>query len=302
MTDNKTSGVIIVTGANSGLGLWTTKYLLNLNFRVIMACRDVEKTKIDIAALPEFDQNKSYTIKQLDLADFQSIRNFVADLSPNEDIYGLDCNAGFTYQTDFRYTKQGIEETFGVNHLGHFYLTNLLLDKFPIKKIVVISSELHDPSTKAPLAKAVYRPIFEMAYPKKDSRSLATQTQEFYANSKLCNVFFTYALAQKLTGKTLVNAYNPGFMPTTNFGRTGKIANLILSKVMSVLGSIFGFTTTAKASAKYVARLFNEEAQTGKYFEKDKAVKSSKESYDENKVKELWDNSEKLVKSILETK
>jgi NAD(P)-dependent dehydrogenase (short-subunit alcohol dehydrogenase family) len=293
---------IIVTGANSGLGLWTTKYLLDQDYKVIMACRNVEKTKSAIDNFIEFDKNKSYAIKQLDLADFQSIRDFVSELPPNEEIYGLDCNAGFIYQTDFRYTKQGIEETFGVNHLGHFYLTNLLLEKFSIKKIVVISSEGHDPRIKAPIAKAVYRPVLEMAYPKKDSRKLADQTQEFYCNSKLCNVFFTYALAQKLAGKTLVNAYNPGFMPTTNFGRTDKVANLIFSKAMTVLGSIFGFTTSAKKSAKYVARLFNEETTTGKYFEEDKAVESSKDSYDESKIKELWDNSEKLVKSILEKK
>jgi NAD(P)-dependent dehydrogenase (short-subunit alcohol dehydrogenase family) len=302
MTDSKTSRVIIVTGANSGLGLWTTKYLLDLDYSVIMACRDVEKTKLAIAALPEFDTTKSYTIKQLDLADFQSIRNFVSELPANQEIYGLDCNAGFIYQTDFRYTKQGIEETFGVNHLGHFYLTNLLLDKFDIKNIVVVSSEGHDPRIKAPIAKAVYRPVLEMAYPKKDSRSLADQTQEFYSNSKLCNVFFTYALAKKLAGKTLVNAYNPGFMPTTNFARTDKISNWIFNKAMIVLGSIFGFTTDVKESARYAARLFNEETQTGKYFEKDKAVESSKDSYDDTKMNKLWDDSKALVKSLLEKK
>jgi NAD(P)-dependent dehydrogenase (short-subunit alcohol dehydrogenase family) len=292
---------IIITGANSGLGLWTTKYLLDLNYRVIMACRNIEKTELAINAFPEFDKTKNYTIHQLDLGDFQSIENFVVSLSETEDIYGLDCNAGFIYQTDFRYTKTGIEETFAVNHLGHFYLTNLLLEKFSIPKIVIISSEGHDPRIKAPIAKAVYRPVSEMAYPKKDSRSLQDQTQEFYSNSKLCNVFFAYELAKKLKGKSLVNAYNPGFMPTTNFGRTGTFSNLIFSKVMTVLGTVFGFTTTAKKSAKYVVRLLNEESQTGKYFENDKSVESSKDSYDEAKAKKLWKDSDALINSILST-
>ena len=65
-------------------------------------------------------------------------------LPANEEIYGLDCNSGITYEGDFRYTKNGIEETFGVNYFGHFYLTNLLLEKFSIQKIVNISSELHN--------------------------------------------------------------------------------------------------------------------------------------------------------------
>jgi NAD(P)-dependent dehydrogenase (short-subunit alcohol dehydrogenase family) len=288
---------IIVTGANSGLGLWTTKYLLDADFRVIMACRNIEKTKLAIDNLPEFDKTKNYKILPLDLGELDNIKKFVEALPSNEEIYGLDCNAGFIYQTDFRYTKNGIEETFAVNHLGHFYLTNLLLEKFTIPKIVIISSEGHDPRIKAPIAKAVYRPVLEMAYPKKDSRSLKDQTQEFYSNSKLCNVFFAYSLAKILKGKSLVNAYNPGFMPTTNFGRTNRFSNLIFSKAMTILGAVFGFTTTAKKSAKYVARLFDEETQTGKYFDKDKAVESSIDSYDINKQKAIWNDSEALLKA-----
>lgn len=182
---------IIVTGANSGLGLWTTKYLLDLDYRVIMACRNIEKTKSIIALFPEFDKTKNYTIYQLDLGDFQSITNFVSSLADSEEIYGLNCNAGITYSGQFRYTKNGIEETFGVNHIGHFYLTNLLLEKFKIQKIVIISSALHDPTNKAPFAKAVYRQVREMAYPQIDSNtSIEKQTQEFYCNSKLCQIFY----------------------------------------------------------------------------------------------------------------
>lgn len=292
---------IIVTGANSGLGLWTTKYLLDLDYKVIMACRNIQKAKTAIDEFPEFDKNKEFIIKQLDLSNFESIRRFVDDLPVNEEIYGLDCNAGFVYQSDFRYTKDGIEETFAVNHLGHFYLTHLLLEKFSIPKIVIISSEGHDPKIKAPIAKAVYRPVLEMAYPKKDNRSLKDQTQEFYSNSKLCNVFFAYELARQLNGKSIVNAYNPGFMPSTNFGRTESFSNLVFRKLMTVLGTIFGFTTTAKKSAKYVTRLFDEETRTGKYFEKDKAVKSSVDSYDVNKATALWKGSEELIRAISTT-
>jgi protochlorophyllide reductase len=72
---------IIVTGANSGLGLWTTKYLLDLDYRVIMACRNIEKTKKAIAEFPEFEKNKEFVIKRIDLSDFDSIRNFVTDLA-----------------------------------------------------------------------------------------------------------------------------------------------------------------------------------------------------------------------------
>jgi NAD(P)-dependent dehydrogenase (short-subunit alcohol dehydrogenase family) len=293
---------IIVTGANSGLGLWTTKYLLDLDFRVIMACRNMEKTKLAIANFPEFDKTKNYSINQLDLGDFQSIKNFVAALPENEAIYGLDCNAGLTYEGAFHYTKNGIEETFGVNHIGHFYLTQLLLEKFDIQKIVIISSALHDPTNKAPFAKAVYTKVSEMAYPKIDpNTSIEKQNQAFYCTSKLCNVLFAYELNRKLKGKTIVNAFNPGLMPTTNFGKSGKLLNALFMKILYVLGSIFGIATNPKKSAKYVVLLLNEETQSGQYFDTDKSIKSSIDSYDETKAQELWAGSNALIQSILKT-
>jgi NAD(P)-dependent dehydrogenase (short-subunit alcohol dehydrogenase family) len=291
---------IIVTGANSGLGLWTTKYLLDLDYRVIMACRNTQKTKLAIAEFPEFDKSKSYIINQLDLGDFESIKNFVLSLADSEEIYGLDCNAGIINENKFRYTKNGIEETFGVNHIGHFYLTNLLLEKFTIQKIVIISSALHDPNNKAPLAKAVYRKVIEMAYPKIDTKkNIERQNQLFYSTSKLCNVLFAYELNRRLNGKTIVNAYNPGLMPTTNFGKTGKLSNLIFSKILYIIGSLIGIATNPEKSAKYAVRLLNAETTSGKYFDKDKSVKSSIDTYDENKATELWQGSEALISSIL---
>ncbi len=290
---------IIVTGANSGLGLWTTKYLLDLDYKVIMACRNVEKAKTAIDEFTKFNKSKNYVINQLDLADFESIKNFVDELPENEQIYGLDCNAGIINEKEIKYTKNNTEETFGVNHLGHFYLTNLLLEKFDIQKIVIISSELHNPLNKSPFAKAVYKTVREMAYPIVESnRSIKKQNQEFYSNSKLCNVYFSYEFARKLIGKSQVNAYNPGLMPNTNFGKTGSIMNLIFSKILYIIGTVFRIATSPEKSAKYVARLFNEETQTGKYFEKDKAVKSSIDSYDENKAALIWKDSNELINEI----
>jgi NAD(P)-dependent dehydrogenase (short-subunit alcohol dehydrogenase family) len=293
---------IIVTGANSGLGLWTTKYLLDLDFKVIMGCRNIEKAKLAIANFPEFDKTKKFTIQPLDLASFQSIAHFVTSLSKDEQIYGLDCNAGITYDDKMHYTKNGIEATFGVNHIGHFYLTNLLLAKFYIQKIVIISSALHDPTNKSPLAKAVYGKVQDMAYPKMDSNTtIKKQNQMFYSTSKLCNVLFAYELNRRLKGETIVNAFNPGLMPTTNFGKTSKMLNRILSSILYAIGKILGIATNPEKSAKYVVRLLNEETRSGQYFDEDKSIKSSIDSYDETKAYELWKNSDALIHYILQT-
>ena len=186
---------IIVTGANSGLGLWTSKYLLDLDYQVIMACRNLEKANKDIDAMPEFNKSKNYILIELDMADFESIRKFVEGLQGFKEIYGLDCNAGISYEGPFRYTKNGIEETFGTNYLGHFLLTHLLLKRFNVNRIVIIASELHNPNNKSPFAKANFSAVKEMCYPKMNPElKLERQTQSFYATSKLCDIMFCYEL------------------------------------------------------------------------------------------------------------
>jgi NAD(P)-dependent dehydrogenase (short-subunit alcohol dehydrogenase family) len=294
---------VIVTGANSGLGLWTTKYLLDLDYRVIMACRHTDKTKKAIADFPEFDKNKQYMIKKIDLSDFASIRNFVHDLNDFKEIYGLDCNAGITYEGEFRYAKNGIEETFATNYLGHFLLTNLLLEKFNLERIVMVSSALHDPKIKAPFTKAVFRPIHDLAYPQINTNlTLKKQAQEFYTTSKLCNILFGYELDRRLKNRniaetTLINSINPGFMPDTNFGRSHKTFERLTRKLLKLMGTILGFVDIPQVSAKAVVALFQQDSDSGKYFDKMKEIHSSVDSYNTEFAKTLWEGSEALVGS-----
>ncbi|MBK9981000.1 MAG: SDR family NAD(P)-dependent oxidoreductase [Saprospiraceae bacterium] len=299
---------VIVTGANSGLGLWTTKYLLDLDYSVVMACRNIEKTQKAIDEFPEFDKNKEFIIRKLDLADFESIRNFVDGLEDFETIYALDCNAGISYEGPFRFTKNGIEETFGTNYLGHFLLTNLLLEKYTLERIVMISSELHNPKNKSPFAKAVFKPVPELAYPKVDENTtLQKQTQSFYATSKLCDILFTYELdrrfkAKGLPIKTLVNAINPGLMLTTNLGRKHTSGENLYRKFLDIIFKIIGLSDNPRASAKSVVRLIDAITTSGLYYDKDKLAQSSADSYDEQKAKALWEGSEAIIGSKFLTK
>lgn len=292
---------VIITGASSGLGLWTTKYLLDLNYHVIMACRDISKTKKAIDEFPEFDQTKSYIIKQLDLADFTSIHHFVDDLKAYQEIYALDCNAGSSYEGEFRYTKNGIEETFGTNYLGHFLLTNLLLERYALERIVIVSSELHNPQNKSPFAKAAFKPIHEMAYPMIETKTtLKKQAQSFYATSKLCDVLFAYELdrrlqAKSLQNKVLVNSINPGLMLTTNLGRTHNFGEKIYRYILDLIFKMIGLADHPKSSAKAVVRLIDKVKTSGQYYDKFTPISSSAESYDQQKANALWEGSETLV-------
>ena len=291
---------IIVTGANSGLGLWTTKHLLDLGYKVIMACRSVEKAQKAIADFEAFDRSKPYEIVHLDLGDFGSIRQFVDKLSAEEPVFGLDCNAGLSYEGPFRYTKNGIEETFGTNYLGHFLLTNLLLQKFKLQRIVLISSELHNPNNKSPFAKAAFQSVETMAHPTVDPQStLEKQAQSFYATSKLCDVLLAYELDRRLrqagNSDTLVNAMNPGLMLTTNLGRKNTCGENFYRKLLDLFFKLIGLADYPEKSAQAAAQLIDQPKGSGAYYDKTKKIPSSTDSYDLEKARLLWEGSEVLV-------
>lgn len=297
----KSLKTIIVTGANSGLGIWTTKYLLDAGCQVIMACRNIGKAKADVDNFAAIQNSKNIKMLRLDLADVKSIKLFVDKLSEFENIEGVVCNAGVMYTGPLRYTKDGIEETFGTNYLGHFYLIQLLLQKFSINKFVIVSSALHDPQIKSPFASTKLLAVQEMAYPKLcNTKYLKLQNEACYATSKLCNILFAYQLNRNLIDNgdglhTIVNAYNPGFMPSTNLGRKEGWKEMVYRWMLGIVGYLFRFSTTAKKSGKDVARLVMQEKQTGHYFQGHKAIASSAESYDLLKAKTLWLQTEKLI-------
>jgi NAD(P)-dependent dehydrogenase (short-subunit alcohol dehydrogenase family) len=292
---------IIITGANGSLGLWTAKYLLDKGYHIILACRNIEKAKQDIQNFRHIANHTKYTLQQLDLSDFESIKIFVEDLN-NAEIYGLVCNAGMSYSGQVRFSKQGIEETFCSNYLGHFLLTNLLLAKMKIERILFISSALHDPAIKSPFAPAVFKSVKEMAYP--NTEKLTEKSfQEFYATAKLCEILFSYELDRRLNVEKknyYINTFNPGLMALTNFGRT---QNSFIEKLSRYLlhfsGRLFGFSTTAKVSGKYAATHLTETYESGKYFDKEKAISSSKDSYNVEKARILWNESNEILKDYL---
>jgi len=137
--------VIIVTGANTGIGLETAKELATAGAKVILACRDEQKGK---AAEKIVDSVRSFSAQymKLDLSDLSSVRLFVNEFkSKYNRLDALVNNAGLILQTK-ELTKDGFEKTFGTNHLGHFLLTNLLLDvlkKTPEFRIITVSSLAH---------------------------------------------------------------------------------------------------------------------------------------------------------------
>ena len=292
---------IIITGADSGLGLATAKHLLMKDYGVVMACRNLSKANGAKQELERETGNKNIAVRQLDLASLKSVRDFV-DKTINSP-YGLICNAGIQYSQPTQFTKDGFELTFGVNILGHFLLTNLLLAKFhDLSRIDIVSSAAHDsrvsgkrfgePAFTSPelLAHPVYRS-------QTDWNKLGNTR---YVTSKLCALFFTYRLNSLLCRKnrtnTFVNAFNPGLMAGTGLGRNSPpITRFLWYHVLPFIAKGFKGGSTPDKSGLLLANMITSAHTSGKYYSLDKETSSSQESYDENKMDVFWKGCEQLV-------
>jgi NAD(P)-dependent dehydrogenase (short-subunit alcohol dehydrogenase family) len=171
-----TGRTVIVTGASSGIGIETARELVARRARVILAVRDVEKGR---AATKDFFG--TYEVRELNLADLESVRAFASGWSGDLDV--LINNAGIMMAPAFR-TIDDFELHMGTNHLGPFALTNLLLP-FITDRVVTVSSILHR------------RGMIHLEDLHFDSRPYNAMTA--YQDSKLANLLFTLELQRRLT-------------------------------------------------------------------------------------------------------
>ncbi len=142
--DGKT---VILTGGNTGIGKATAILLAERGGRIILACRNADKGNAAVAEIKKKTGNNKIFFKTLDLASTTSIRKFAEDILKTEDrIDMLLLNAGVMIPP-YQETEDGFELQFGVNHLGHFLLTHLLLDRVKASapsRVVVVSSMGHN--------------------------------------------------------------------------------------------------------------------------------------------------------------
>lgn len=301
---------IIITGGNSGLGYEAAKNIAisQPNDTIIIASRNQEKAQKAQQQLQNETQNQHIQTLKLDLGSLASIRDFVkafqaANLPP---LYALICNAGLN-PTSLSYTADGFETTFGVNYLGHFLLTQLLLSSIADDgKIVFVSSDTHNPPKIFPFPAPVFKDANELAHPGKDSNAMLR-----YPMSKLCDLMLAYTLARKIGQQTTkhitVNAFNPGLMTQTNLnGDSG--SNRIMKMTMNAFSYLLGRHGSARTSGQALAAMVTDskyQQVNGRYIDRGKDVTSSPASYDVSAQEKLWQQSFSLTQlssaeSILE--
>ena len=254
--------------------------LAEMGARVVMAVRDLEKGEKARQEVISVSRNQRIDLMQCDLASQDGIRRFAMEF--REKYAALDVlinNAGI--YTDKRMeTTEGFEYQIGVNHLGHFLLTNLLLDLLKgssPSRIINVTSGAH-------YAGKINFDDFQMR-----KRYFGWKA---YAQSKLANVMFTYELAHRLSGTGVtVNCLHPGFV-NTRFAY-----NRETEKPIPMMKLLRPFTITPLKGAEtgvYLAASPEVEGVSGKYFFKRKARSSSRASYDLIAAEKLWNISTAL--------
>uniref|UniRef100_A0A673GPT1 Retinol dehydrogenase 14a n=1 Tax=Sinocyclocheilus rhinocerous TaxID=307959 RepID=A0A673GPT1_9TELE len=265
---------IIVTGANSGIGKATAAELLRCQGRVIMACRDrerAEKVAQEIQQEAGTEQGE-LVIKLLDLASLKSVRIFCEEIMKEESRIDILINNAGIYQCPYTKSEDGFEIQFAVNHLGHFLLTNLLLDllkRSAPSRIIVVSSKLYK--------------YGEINFDDLNSEQSYDKASA-YARSKLANLLFTLELSHRLeeTGVT-VNALTPGIVQT-NLGRHVHIPLLVKPLFNLASRAFFKSPEEGAQTSIYLACSLDVEGVQGKCFATDEEV-----------AKKLWDISEVMV-------
>ncbi len=308
---------VIITGANSGLGFeCATTLVATREWYVILACRSAERGRDAVKRLFGRSWYKNIEAMVLDLGSLAAIRAFAASYGERTDLPPLSalvCNAGTQVVSGVSRTADGFEATFGVNHLGHFLLANLLLRQMIAPaRIVIVSSGTHNPAETTGMPPPRLRDARLMAFPERDAEAPAEKPGVFgrraYSTSKLCNVMCAYEMSRRLRQEGLsapdapitVNAFDPGLMPGTGLARDYPgLAQFAWNRVLPILTPVLPHANSSKRSGKALASLVTDPKlarTTEKYFRGYKESPSSTESYERDKAAALWQASAELVR------
>ena len=278
----------VITGANTGLGFETAKALADKGARVVLAVRDTDKGRQAAARI-----GGDVTVQELDLTSLASIRAASEELHTRFDSLDLLINNAGVMTTPKATTKDGFELQFGTNHLGHFALTGLLLDRLldvDGARIVTVSSNGHK------MGGAIH--FDDLQWERRYNRMGA------YTQSKLANLLFTYELQRRLAprGKTAALAAHPGTSTTELMRNLPKFVERGFSLVSPLMSQ-----SAADGALPTLRAATDPGALGGQYYGPSGiaefkgnpvVVASSDQSYDLDLQRRLWQVSEELTKVV----
>jgi NAD(P)-dependent dehydrogenase (short-subunit alcohol dehydrogenase family) len=272
--------VCLITGATNGIGQAAAMALAQMGATVIIAGRNEDRCQHTVAQIKNESGNPNVDYLMTNLSVQSQIRKMAEEFkSRYARLDVLVNNAAAIYFTR-QVSADGIEMNFAINHLAYFLLTNLLLGTLKASapaRVINVASNSHR------------------------NKHLAFNNLELvrgywagtaYGRSKLCNLYFTYELARRLEGTGVtVNAMHPGFVRTNMAANNGWIVRRFLPLVhRNSLTPEQGASTIV-----YLASSPDVKTLTGKYFIREREVRSDPISYDKSIAKRLWDVSEEMT-------
>ena len=281
---DQTGKTIFITGANTGLGYEAAKTLAGKGGRVLIGCRSKAKAEQARESILAQHPSADVAVVELDLGNLVSVKKAAAVVAKEPALDVLINNAGIMIPP-YELTKDGFESQFGVNHLGPFALTGLLLEKLrstPGARIVSTASIAHKRGKihfDDINAEKGYNPIVR------------------YAQSKIANLYFAYELQRRLEAamdKTLSVAAHPG-IADTELSRYIPRALMLLAPIFRPL-----FNTPAEGAWPTLCAATKPGVQGGEYYGPSKRngtagpavrVESNRRSHDKDVVKRLWELS-----------
>lgn len=276
--------ICVITGANSGIGKETSRGLAALDARLVMVTRNIAKGEAARDEIAKQTGNMNIALMQCDLSSLHQVKHLSQELASEYDrLDVLINNAGAVYAKRML-TPDGLESSFVVNYLAPLYLTNLclpLLSAGSSARIINLTSGLHKQGTVR----------FDDL-----QNQIHYDSMKAYSNAKLMVLMWTYHLARLLKDSGItVNVVQPGFA-ATNLGRnTG-------SRMQEVMfGAVRFMQISAMKAAEtpiFLASSPDGGELTGMCFAKKKPIKTSQESYDEEKQRKLYETSLELLNKM----
>ena len=261
--------IVLITGSTDGIGKQTALDLADIGCRVIVHGRNPALTESTANYIASKTGNSSIDFFVADFSSLQDVKQLSGEIHAKYDHLDILVNNAGVFMNERVLSQDGYEMTFAINHLAHFYLTNLLMDLLqsaPQGRIVNVASMAH--ASELDFENLQGEKFFD-AY-------------TAYSYSKLCNILFTNLLAAKIFDSPItVNSLHPGVISTkllhAGWGSGG-------SRIQE------GSTTSV-----YLATSQEVETVSGKYFSNGRQAKPSAISYDKDIQEKLWELSEEMI-------